>query len=358
MSRSISELSTVLAALAACTAAPNTLAVCARGDRDVLATRVATVELSFFDGNGGAVGAPVDLAPHDVHIGAAVPAHAATFRITGLDATGATIAHGQAQLEGDGGCVCFALDAQAAVACQAVTCRVVDGSCVFHDGSGSVLGTQTVGFGEAGDITGVTSDAYLDSGQPTTPHDNSRIQAGPSTLSPFPTRVGLIRFDLSEMPASAVIDNATLVLHVCNTSGCPSTNTLELHPMLEPWTEMDATWNDGSSGTPWSSPWPAPSPNASWATPCQASPCGATTIGTIANAPADTILSIPIAVAQIASWVAAPATNFGLAILRPARSDGTPIGSLIEVDASEAPLSCAPGTQCLPPRLDLSFHLP
>lgn len=61
----------------------------------------------------------------------------------------------------------------------------------------------------------------------------------------------LVRFDLSSIPASAVISSATLSLY--NYSHQPSINggTVSVHPVTKPWAETQATWHIYSTGNSW-----------------------------------------------------------------------------------------------------------
>jgi hypothetical protein len=191
------------------------VALCARGDRDVIAAQVVRLELRFFDASDNQIGAPVELDAHDTHIQPSLPDGAVRVSAIGFDASGAPIAHGDASITNDGGCICFALDAQSIAACKAISCSVVGGSCQFEGSDGSPIGSQTLGFGEAGDVTGVTADTYIQVDQPTTTHDRAVVEAGSN-----PTRIGLLRFELSAMPPNAIVEDARLVLHVCLTAGC------------------------------------------------------------------------------------------------------------------------------------------
>jgi hypothetical protein len=342
MSRSTSDLGAlptlaergaacVLAALlAACGGDPPVVALCARGDRDVLAAEVTSLELRFLDAGGATLGAPVALDARDTHVGSDPPDGAARVSAIGFDAAGAPVARGAADLAGGGACVCFALDGQARAACEAVTCGVVGDRCRFYGADGAPLGSQTLGFGERADITGVTSDTYLQEDQPAATHDRAVIEAGPN-----PNRAGLLRFDLSALPRSAVIEDARLVLHVCTTLDCGSSQSLSVHAVLEPWRE-DATWLERQPGAPW------------LAAGCGApASCAAASIGSLIGAPPGSTAQAQLAAAQIAAWVADPSTNLGLALLPTGTS-----GTALHVDASEATAADA-----APPKLEVIYHL-
>jgi hypothetical protein len=334
MSRSTSDLGAACALavlLAACGGGdPPVLAICARGDRDALAAEVASLELRFLDAGGARIGAPVELAARDTHVDPDLPDGAARVSAIGFDGAGAPIARGEAELAGDGSCLCFALDDQALAACQAVTCRVVDDRCRFYGGDGAPLGSQTLGFGERGDVTGVTSDTYLQEDQPATAHDRLVIEAGPN-----PNRAGLLRFDLSALPRTAVVEGARLTVHVCTAVDCGSSQVLEVHAVLEAWRET-ATWLEREPATPWSA--------AGCGAPAS---CATAAIGSVIGAAPGTTVQTPLAAGQVAAWVADPSANLGLALIPTGTS-----GTALHLDASEAT-----GTDTAPPRLEVTYHL-
>ena len=62
-------------------------------------------------------------------------------------------------------------------------------------------------------------------------------------------RRALVRFDLSTIPACATIDSATLRIRVSSAPG--SSRTHNVHRMTSSWTEASVSWNNRTSGTPW-----------------------------------------------------------------------------------------------------------
>jgi hypothetical protein len=61
---------------------------------------------------------------------------------------------------------------------------------------------------------------------------------------------GLIRFDLSNIPPTAVITSATVTVTVTISKAGATEHIHELHRLLAPWNETSATW-DGSGGVTW-----------------------------------------------------------------------------------------------------------
>jgi hypothetical protein len=61
---------------------------------------------------------------------------------------------------------------------------------------------------------------------------------------------GLFRFDLSGLPAQAIIKDATLELNLESINSL-NTGTVSVHRLTQDWKESQATWNDYGTGTPW-----------------------------------------------------------------------------------------------------------
>lgn len=308
------------------------LAVCGRGDRELLAATVAGLELRFLDDGGAPLGDPVPVAAGDSHIDADLPPGAVAFAVTGLDDGGAPVAAGAGAIDGDSGCACLALTAQAVTACGGVACELVADSCRFRDASGAALTSQTLRWGEGADddLGGVTRDTFLQEDEPAIGHDAPTLEAGPS-----PTRIALLRFDLAALPASAVIESARLAVHVCSAADCASSHTFEVREVLEPWSEA-ATWNDREPGTPWS------------AAGCGAGSCASAPIGGLVEpdvAGGEELIDLDTA--TVTGWIADPASNAGLAIAPTSDS-----GTAVHLDASEADAADA-----VPPALEVTYRL-
>ncbi|HEX6096866.1 MAG TPA: DNRLRE domain-containing protein [Thermoanaerobaculia bacterium] len=62
----------------------------------------------------------------------------------------------------------------------------------------------------------------------------------------------LVRFDLSSIPAGAVLSSATLSLYNHAHNGDVNGGSVSVHPISKPWVEMQATWNVSAAGVPWS----------------------------------------------------------------------------------------------------------
>ena len=62
----------------------------------------------------------------------------------------------------------------------------------------------------------------------------------------------LVRFDLSVLPAGAIVDSATLILHTDETQDPPDrSTTIDLFAIRRHWEVNQVTWNRATSTTPW-----------------------------------------------------------------------------------------------------------
>jgi autotransporter-associated beta strand protein len=82
---------------------------------------------------------------------------------------------------------------------------------------------------------------------------------------------GLMDFDLSSVPASAVVENAALDLNIVFTGTGTLLNTLHLHPLLTPFTEGSGDGNSATNGTGTGADWQNSAPPNPWSAPGAAS---------------------------------------------------------------------------------------
>jgi hypothetical protein len=127
-----------------------------------------------------------------------------------------------------------------------------------------------------------------------------------------PIKYGLLRFDLSAIPPSAVVLAAKLSLWTSDCNNCQAnpTSTVNLYPLLEDWDEGDlfdvpgaCNWQQRKTGVSWSALGAAP-PSRSSTAVAAFSPTALTT---------EYVLNLPLPVVQ--GWVATPGKNFGLLFL-------------------------------------------
>jgi hypothetical protein len=67
-------------------------------------------------------------------------------------------------------------------------------------------------------------------------------------------RRGVLRFDLSQVPAGAVVNSASLKVTVVRVPLTPVNSNFDLRRLLQPWNEGEVTWNSHLAGAPWQTP--------------------------------------------------------------------------------------------------------
>lgn len=144
--------------------------------------------------------------------------------------------------------------------------------------------------------------------------------------------IGLIRWDLSDIPAGSVIDGAALTLYVNNPS---AGQAYEFYAINRAWTENGATWNTTGTGTAWQTPGARGAADRGSAVLGAMAP---TAVGT------STYQLNAAGIALVQQWLDDPASNFGLLISDNNNNDG------VEFDSSE---SLTPANR---PRLSLSYR--
>jgi hypothetical protein len=161
-------------------------------------------------------------------------------------------------------------------------------------------GTTFVTFGEAPGTTyaNVTIDVHLDSAFPTTARGNL------STLlcEASPARPVLLRFDVSALPASTTVIAADLIFSTFGIADSPAT---DIYEVLESWTELDATWQDRTTGVSW---------QGAGATPPSRSAMSLATFA-VQNTTTRITAALTDAAPVIQRWVADPASNHGFALV-------------------------------------------
>jgi len=145
---------------------------------------------------------------------------------------------------------------------------------------------------------------------------------------------GLLRFELSGIPAGATVQSVQLTLNVTNpTSG----EGYAVYPARKAWSETAATWNDAAAGSPWSAGGARGSADR-----------GETSFATL-NASAvgsSTVTFNAAGVAEVQGWLDTPARNHGLVLDAQTNTDG------LVFDTSEV------GTAGHRPKLTVTYLLP
>ena len=291
--------SLVFLLLAACGGEARRLHVCGRGDRDDLRADLAggLLRVEVIDSAGEVTSAEEVSAdgPHGIDLSLA---GARRVRVTGVTRAGDAVAHGEAPVGGGDACVCLALDPQFPAACDHVLCEVVDDECRFvDDDDGAAVGTRTL---ELVPVADATSGLR--------PEGHAKV---------FEPGLAFVRFDLTVLPRTSVIDRATLRLTIIRPIDSAATHAggpVSLSGSLAPWEDEAAP--------------------PGWAA-VDATPLARFFVDEGEPDPA-----LPFA-APVAQWVADPDANLGLAFV----GEGMPV----EVAARES---------ATPPVLEVAFHLP
>jgi hypothetical protein len=150
------------------------------------------------------------------------------------------------------------------------------------------------------DTTG--HDCYLNSAAPNDNNNNALILVGHAWPDGITYR-GLIKFDLSSIPASATILSATLSIWV-NGDYCINARTLRAYRVKRNWVEEEATWNVYSAGNNWGT---AGCSNTT--SDRDAADMGNVSVG--AAVAVGTEIQIPLTAAEVQKMIDGTYTNYG-----------------------------------------------
>ena len=158
----------------------------------------------------------------------------------------------------------------------------------------------TVTFGErpGADHTGVTIDTWVDS-------SNAAINHGTDVglyMDASPTVNSLLRFDLTALPPGTNVTASELVL-ATTTDSLPN-GTVRIHPVLESWGELSATWTNRVTGTAWTTAG-ASAPGSQ----------GAQLLGEFFPNVDLAPWTVPFDVATIRGWIDVPTSNRGMVMI-------------------------------------------
>jgi hypothetical protein len=195
--------------------------------------------------------------------------------------------------------------------CQPLTRRFGDlagayaGQCVTGTET-TPEGLSVAAFGETGDATypNTTFNTWIDSSSPTTSNAGSDMIRADAE----PLRYGLLRFDLSALPASAAVSAAELHVWTDDNGALPQ-GTTEVYCLHEQWTE-DAGWDARGNGMSWSTP--GAGPPARDAAP----------FITFAPHAATHEYVLPLPVDMVSGWLRDPSTNAGVLFINNQDANG------------------------------------
>jgi hypothetical protein len=164
-----------------------------------------------------------------------------------------------------------------------------------------------VTFGETGTATfsGVTADTWLDADAPAFNHGASPILA----VGASPERHTVIRFDVSALPSGATVLSAEMFLWT-TPDGALETGTMRVYRLLEGWSEGNKNGAAGQAN------YTQRTASNDWGTPGAGAPGShpSSHIVTFAPSSHDSMYTIPLPTSMVTAWIAAPGSNFGLAL--------------------------------------------
>jgi PKD repeat protein len=148
-----------------------------------------------------------------------------------------------------------------------------------------------------------------------------------------------LRWDISAIPATAIIDSASFQLEVTNISS----GGYDCYALLQDWTQEEANWNQAASGVPWGSPGAG-----------SASDRGINLLCTVtaASTGSTTVQFTVSGLALLQSWVSGASDNYGLIITSASNNDGADFHSSESATAMSRPkLDVVYSTPVIPPNL-------
>lgn len=190
----------------------------------------------------------------------------------------------------------------------------------------------TISFQDGASPTGSyqgTRDTKLDSGAKTSNFGTTATYKADGS----PDIGDLFDWDISAIPTSGIVDSATIQLNATSASS----KSFPLYVMNRAWDELAATWNQASSGNPWSV-----------AGASGAADHGSTAIGQITPTKkglAQIVLN-QAGIAALQAWVNNPSSNFGVILQNYAITDG------FQITTSET------STVSQRPKLTITYHVP
>lgn len=275
--------------------------ICRRGDP---LEEVEELQLSFLDESGRILDKTQSSSTGE-RLTFSIPDEAVEVAVEGLGAGGALVASGRSPLTQSQSCVCFSLTQHSLTACAAVECEVSDNVCrFFDDETHNLVTSKRLVFGDnpEDDIQGTTSDSML---RPSRPEEN--YGSRPS-IDVGLEQVGLLRFDLSALPTTSIINSASIELQVDDSA---STESVDFFPVLERWDEGVVNSRDGCTN------WTCRTiDGGTWTNPGCDRPVSRSesAIGSVTFLELATKyqLDTPLLLSEVQRWVDQPEANFGL----------------------------------------------
>ena len=191
-------------------------------------------------------------------------------------------------------------------------------------GSGGMMtGPITLTFGErnVAEVNDVTFDTQLSGFPGSLGYNWGAAESAWADASPSELRVALLRFDLTSIPADAIVIDAELSLFTSTLDLAFSNDPANIFEVLEPWDEGDvsgvagtANWNDRMPGVPWTT-----------------AGCGVGSRSDVSLASLTAVLTgseyvFALPAELIQRWVSTPTDNHGV-VLHTVFEDGTGIAT-------------------------------
>jgi len=156
-----------------------------------------------------------------------------------------------------------------------------------------------------------TFDAYIREFSADTPHGlETTLQVDGSEPSGSETDMSIVLgWDISSIPADAIVQSASIELEVTN----PSSGSYTCYSLLAPWNQSEVTWNQASSGVAWTVPGASSASDRGSQPVCtvSAGSTGSMTVGLNSDG-----------LLLVQNWINNPSSNHGIIIASPTTADG------------------------------------
>ncbi len=201
----------------------------------------------------------------------------------------------------DGTAMIYASDRYGGELVRAFRAVVLDKHNTIHSMGASVVDPAPILYASGS----LVQDTWLNSQSPDTNY------GGSSNFKIYQPDVdhALIKFDLSDIPAGATINNAYLYLHTTVDGEDGETQVIDIHRVKVNWDQMQATWNERLTGVSWEQP------GASGAGDIDLTPAGTITVTATSTDFESTDLS-----SLVQGWVDGTYPNHGVLLKAPSGS--------------------------------------
>ncbi len=167
--------------------------------------------------------------------------------------------------------------------------------------------------GSTTSVVGSSADSYLRS-------SSANQNQGTLTIMDLNnTRDGVVRFDLSSIPAGSTVISATLTLQATSVGNATAIKNYGAHRILMSWTELGTTWNCGNDTNTANGSPDCPSEGGGWSTAGTGYSTAATSVIPVTGTGAYTWT----VTADVAAFVSGGAGNYGWRIIWASNTTGT-----------------------------------